>query len=158
MGRSEREPRTTEQAVNAATNNRAPECVGSEAVTQGVRIRVSPRYFPAESAPEENRFVFVYHITVTNEGDERVKLLSRHWVIVDGEGERREVRGEGVVGQTPELEPGGSHEYESYCPLPTHWGTMEGSFQMRRDNGETFDAMIDRFFLVAPQEGAEVKA
>lgn len=122
---------------------------GSESVTRRVRVRVQPAYLPDHSRPSENRFVFGYRIRITNEGDVRIRLLSRHWVIVDGDGTRREIRGEGVVGQQPELAPGAFFEYSSYCPLEHAWGTMEGSYQMIDHLGERFEVRIERFYLVS---------
>lgn len=122
---------------------------GSECVTRSVRVRVHPAFLPDHSHPGENKFVFGYRIRVTNEGDVRVRLLSRHWIIVDGDGTRREVKGDGVVGQQPELAPGAFFEYSSYCPLEHPWGTMEGSYQMVDHLGERFDVRIERFYLVS---------
>lgn len=132
---------------------------GSTATTEGVRVQVSPSFAPEHSAPEpapgENpRFVFVYRIRISNHGDRTVQLLSRRWTIVDADGERHEVAGDGVVGQQPRLEPGRVFEYESFCPLPTPWGTMEGSYRMEvqsgSERGRLFDARIERFYLAAP--------
>lgn len=125
---------------------------GSEIVTEGVRIRTSPRFLDAESSAEERRYVFAYHITITNEGVERVRLHARHWIIVDAEGRRRDVEGEGVVGKQPLLAPGQRFEYSSYCPLETPWGTMEGSFIMQRESGGNFRAAVKRFYLVSQAE------
>jgi ApaG protein len=91
-------------------------------------------------------------VKITNEGEAPIRLISRYWLIVDAQGRSHEVRGEGVVGQQPRIMPGESHEYSSYCPLPTMWGTMEGRYQMRRDDGTTFDATVARFYLVAPRD------
>ena len=93
------------------------------------------------------KFVFGYRITIRNEGDSTVQLLSRHWHIIDADGEQHEVRGEGVIGHTPVLEPGQEFEYTSFCPLETEWGTMEGEYQMMRDDGWMFEAKIGRFIL-----------
>jgi ApaG protein len=91
--------------------------------------------------------VFAYRITIANEGTKRARLLSRHWVIINGDGDREDVQGPGVVGKTPNLAPGDDFEYTSFCPLDTEWGTMEGTFQMQREDGSTFDAVVGRFFL-----------
>jgi len=125
----------------------------SDTVTQGVRVRVGAQFLPEQSSPEDGRFLFAYRVILQNEGTRRAKLLSRHWVIRDAHNEVTEVRGPGVVGEYPDLAPGESFEYVSGCPLPTEWGTMEGSFRMQREDGEQFDAAIGRFFLapnVAP--------
>jgi ApaG protein len=95
--------------------------------------------------------VFAYKIVLVNEGDAPARLLSRHWVILDADGHREDVEGPGVVGETPRLDPGERFEYMSGCPLPTPWGTMEGSYLFERDDGQTFRVKIGRFFLVAPQ-------
>lgn len=134
---------------------------GSVTTTGGVRVEVRPRYVPSHSitdpGPGENpRYVFAYRIRITNESDCRVQLLSRHWVIVDADGERHEVEGDGVVGQQPRLDPGAAFEYESFCPLQTPWGTMEGSFRMKvqsgPENGRFIEVGISRFYLATPME------
>jgi ApaG protein len=122
----------------------------SEAVTEGIRVEVSPEFVTEQSIPAENKFVFAYKVIITNESSGKVKLLSRHWVIINADGDREDVEGPGVVGYTPELEPGESFEYTSFCPLNTNWGTMEGSYHMVKENGEPFDADIARFYLFDP--------
>jgi ApaG protein len=124
---------------------------GSDSVTEGIRVQVLPEYIPEQSNPELNRFVFSYRVVITNEGDRWAKLLSRHWIIINEEGDREEVEGPGVVGYTPELYPGESFEYSSSTPLDTKWGTMEGFYKMMREDGEKFDAKIERFYLVSSQ-------
>jgi ApaG protein len=123
----------------------------SETVTRGVRIRVAPRYVPDQSDPLNGQYLFAYHVTIRNEGEVTVKLLSRHWVITSGEGRVEEVRGPGVVGYQPELKPGEEFQYTSACPLNTPVGTMHGSFQMITDSGESFDALIAPFRLAVPR-------
>jgi ApaG protein len=122
----------------------------SEAVTEGIRVEVYPEFIPEQSIPEESKYVFAYRVVITNESDKWAKLLSRRWIIINADGDREDVEGPGVVGYTPELEPGESFEYTSFCPLNTNWGTMEGSFKMILKNGETFDARIARFYLFDP--------
>ena len=122
----------------------------SEAVTEGIRVGAAAFYLPQESDPDEDRYAFGYTIVISNEGDRPAKLINRHWVIIDAEGERNEVRGPGVVGEQPRLEPGQAFKYQSFCPLKTPWGTMEGSYTMQRDDGETFSATIARFYLRLP--------
>ena len=100
-----------------------------------------------DSAPEQEHFVFAYRISILNEGDDAARLLSRRWTIIDSENRQTLVEGPGVVGETPLLAPGESFEYTSACPLTTSWGTMEGSYQMERDDGTVFDAQVGRFFL-----------
>lgn len=132
---------------------------GSAATTHGVRVEVHPRYLASHSitepAPGESpRFVFSYRVRITNLGEASVCLRSRRWIIVDADGQRHEVIGEGVVGQQPRLDPGMVFEYESFCPLPTPWGTMEGFFSMEFRHGEAEvrieEVRIERFYLAAP--------
>ena len=115
--------------------------------TQGVEVEVIPEYLPEESAPDDNQFIFSYHVTITNQSESIVQLLSRHWIITDGKGAVREVKGDGVVGEQPELAPGEKHSYSSFCPLPTPTGNMRGSFQMTNQAGAKFDVKIPLFFL-----------
>jgi len=103
---------------------------------------------PQESDPGSDRFVFAYKVTMTNEGEHRARLLARHWVILDSNRRREDVRGPGVVGEYPALGPGESYSYISYCPLKTCWGTMEGSYTFEQDDGSRFAVAIGRFFLV----------
>lgn len=124
---------------------------GSDAVTNGIRVQVRPRFIAETSDPVGGRYNFEYHVTITNEGTDRVTLRHRHWRIVDGDGDAHEVEGEGVVGQQPELGPGERFEYQSYAPLMTHWGTMEGAFTFEREDRSAFDAQVGRFFLVGPE-------
>lgn len=124
---------------------------GSEIITEGIRVQVFPDYVPEQSNPELNRFVFSYRIVITNESERWAKLLSRHWIIINAEGDREDIEGPGVVGFTPELFPGESFEYASSTPLDTNWGTMEGSFSMSREDGEKFDAKVGRFYLVSSE-------
>jgi ApaG protein len=125
--------------------------LGSTCVTRGFRVDVSPRYIPEQSDPDAGKFVFAYRIRISNEGQTRAQLLSRHWVIVDADGERHDVQGEGVVGQQPDLAPGQSFEYTSYCPLETPWGTMEGTYTFRAQGGEEFRVNVARFYLAVAE-------
>jgi ApaG protein len=122
----------------------------SEAITRGVRIHVHSQYAPERSDPSQNQWFFLYTITITNDGSDTVQLLTRHWVITDGEGRIEEVRGPGVVGRQPILKPGESFEYTSGCPLQTPFGVMEGTYQMVSEGGERFDAKIAPFTLSEP--------
>lgn len=122
----------------------------SQAVTQGVRVRVKSQYDPTRSRPNQQQWFFLYTIQISNEGSETVQLLSRHWVITDANGKEEEVRGPGVVGEQPVLAPGQSFEYTSGCPLTTPFGTMHGSYQMVTTSGERFDAQIAAFTLSEP--------
>ena len=120
----------------------------SEAVTDGIRVEVKARYAPEHAEP--SRWFFLYTIRVSNERSETVQLLSRHWVIRDATGRVEEVRGPGVVGEQPVIEPGEFYEYTSGCPLPTPFGSMEGSYQLVTENGVEFDAQIAEFMLREP--------
>ena len=120
------------------------------ATTQGVTVRVSVSYLAEQSEPARGRWFWAYHIRLENDGDQTVQLLTRHWIITDGRGARHSVEGEGVVGEQPLIEPGGSFDYVSGCPLATPTGAMQGSYRMIAADGETFDADIPRFPLHAP--------
>ncbi len=122
----------------------------SEAVTRGIRVAVVSEYAPDHSRPTHQEWKFLYTITITNEGRETVQLLSRHWIITDGNGRVEEVQGDGVVGYQPTLAPGQSFRYTSGCPLSTPFGTMEGTYQMTTQAGESFDAKIAAFTLSGP--------
>jgi len=122
----------------------------SEAVTRNVRVHVESEFAPGRSSPAENKWFFLYTIRITNEGVETVTLLSRHWIITDAMGEVREVRGPGVVGKQPVLEPGESFEYTSGCDLSTPFGTMRGTYQMVTSEREDFDIEIPAFTLTEP--------
>lgn len=100
--------------------------------------------------PAEKRWFFSYEIEISNEGAEPVQLMSRHWIITDGDGENEEVRGPGVVGKQPTLQPGETFEYSSACPLNTPFGTMHGTYQMVTRNGDSFDVEIAPFALAEP--------
>ena len=102
----------------------------SEAVTKSIRVKVSAQYDPGRSNPQESQWFFLYTVQITNEGPETVQLISRHWIITDGMGKIEEVRGLGVVGNQPLLEPGQSFQYTSGCPLTTPFGSMHGTYQM----------------------------
>ncbi len=123
----------------------------SEAVTEGVRVSVEARYSPDHSDPRRSEWFFLYTIRLTNEGTETCQLLSRHWIIRNGAGKVEEVRGPGVVGEQPVLEPGDQFEYTSGCPLDTPFGSMEGTYQMVREDGRGFEAEIERFELREPR-------
>ena len=122
----------------------------SETVTRGVRIHVEPQYDPTRSQPKESLWFFLYTVTIRNESQETVQLISRHWVITDETNHVEEVRGPGVVGEQPILAPNESFRYTSGCPLKTPMGTMHGSYQMQTQEGEAFDAEIAPFTLSEP--------
>ncbi|HUH37486.1 MAG TPA: Co2+/Mg2+ efflux protein ApaG [Spongiibacteraceae bacterium] len=117
---------------------------------QPIRIDVHARYLAEQSVPDAQRYAFAYTITITNTGDESVRLLSRHWVITDANNQIKEVRGDGVVGEQPLIPPGHSYEYTSGAILETQVGTMEGSYQMRSASGRAFLAPIAPFILSKP--------
>lgn len=122
----------------------------SEALTGGVRVLVRSQYVAERSRPELGEFFFAYTILIENRSRERVQLISRHWVITDAEGRQEEVRGPGVVGEQPVLDPGESFQYTSACPLRTPFGAMRGTYQMVRGDGSRFDAEIATFRLAQP--------
>ena len=122
----------------------------STAITAGIRVETNPYYVPERSQPDALYF-FAYQITISNVGDQPAQLVSRHWIITDGDGRIEQVRGPGVVGNQPRLEPGQSFEYTSFCPLPTPVGEMQGTYQMVRDDGEKFDAEVAAFTLATPE-------
>ena len=117
--------------------------------TRGVRITVRSFYDEKNSRPGNMLFIYTYTILIENKGKETVQLMNRHWIIRDAFGHVEEVRGAGVVGKQPLLQPGEFFEYSSSCPLRTPSGSMEGSFQMRDSLTQNFDAHIDRFELKA---------
>jgi ApaG protein len=120
------------------------------AVTEGIEVEVVGAYRADRSEPGQQRWLFTYTVTIANQGREPAQLLTRHWIILDGNGHREDVRGDGVVGHQPRLEPGQSFEYTSYCVLKTSHGSMRGSYQLVRDDGRRFDAEIAQFSLVVP--------
>ncbi|MFM9162949.1 MAG: Co2+/Mg2+ efflux protein ApaG [Methylocystis sp.] len=120
------------------------------AITNHIQVTAIPDFMPDRSDPEQGRFFWSYTIEIANLGTQRVQLLSRHWLIIDANGRREEVRGPGVVGEQPLLEPGEIFRYASGCPLCAPSGMMQGSYRMTTDNGETFDVVIPAFSLDRP--------
>lgn len=120
------------------------------AVTRGIEVAVEPFYLDDRSSPDENHFVWAYRVTIDNRSSGFVQLLSRYWRITDGNGKVEEVRGSGVVGEQPELNPGDSYQYTSGCPLTTPSGVMVGRYTMRTEDGEMFDVAIPAFSLDMP--------
>lgn len=116
-----------------------------------IAVEVETQYLDDQSLPEENRYVFAYTITIRNTGSVPAKLLSRHWIITDGNGAVQEVQGAGVVGEQPHLQPGKHFRYTSGTVLDTPVGAMQGSYQMRADDGHEFDADIAVFRLSMPK-------
>ena len=127
-----------------------PPTTTSVALTDGIRVSVTSRYVPEQSAPRLGRYVWSYTIRITNEGTSAARLSSRHWIITDAHGTIEEVRGPGVVGEQPHLPPGQTFQYTSGCMLATVRGTMHGTYQMVRDDGSAFDAEIAKFALELP--------
>lgn len=121
-----------------------------EQVTRSIRVRVRPEYLEAQSAPDEGRYFWSYTVEILNEGSETVQLRSRYWRITDANGRVEEVRGAGVVGQTPVLGPGESFEYTSGCPLKTSSGIMVGTYQMAKNDGAVIEIAIPAFSLDSP--------
>jgi ApaG protein len=122
----------------------------SEAVTNNVRVEVESRYAPELSQPFQGQWVFHYTVRITNEGDETVQLLSRHWIITNAMGYTEEVKGPGVVGEQPVLAPGEAFQYTSRSPLTTSTGLMKGTYQMVTEDGTHFDVEIAPFALHEP--------
>jgi ApaG protein len=122
------------------------------AVTRAIRVQVEPVYLDDQSEPEKGQHVWAYRVRIANEGTETVQLVTRYWHITDGLGRVQEVRGAGVVGEQPVLNPGESYEYTSGTPLPTPSGIMRGTYQMRTPAGERFDIEIPAFSLDSPHE------
>ncbi|HEY7289405.1 MAG TPA: Co2+/Mg2+ efflux protein ApaG [Vicinamibacterales bacterium] len=122
----------------------------SEAVTNNVRVEVESRYAPEWSKPFQGQWVFHYTVRITNEGDDTVQLLSRHWIITDAAGRVEEVKGSGVVGAQPVLGPGEAFQYSHRCPLKTATGVMRGTYQMATSDGDQFDVEIAPFALHEP--------
>lgn len=120
------------------------------ATTRGIRVSVEPRFLDEESAPAESRFFWAYTVEIVNLGTETVQLKARHWHITNGRGDIQEVRGAGVVGEEPVLDPGASFTYTSGCPLNTPDGTMAGTYTMVTASGESFPVEIPLFPLDSP--------
>ncbi len=118
---------------------------------QEITINVTPIYLKEQSDPTANQYVFAYTVHMKNTGNIPARLLTRHWIITDADGDTREVRGPGVVGEHPHLQPGEQYEYTSGAILPTPVGSMMGSYQMQDDNGGLFDAAVPAFTLQAEE-------
>jgi ApaG protein len=122
----------------------------SEAVTRGIRVNVEAQYAPTRSQPSQGQWFFLYTIRITNESEDTVQLVSRHWIISDATDHVEEVKGPGVVGHQPVLAPGESFEYTSGCHLPTPFGVMRGTYQMLTQSGDRFESEIAPFYLQGP--------
>ena len=115
-----------------------------------IQVEVETTYIQDQSAPDDNRYVFAYTITITNQGSIAAQLLNRHWIITDANNKVQEVRGEGVIGEQPYLQPGDSFRYTSAAMIETPVGCMQGEYQMIADDGFEFDAEIPAFNLATP--------
>ena len=120
--------------------------------THLIAVTVTPIYLEEQSEPDENQYIWAYHVQIENQGPQTVQLISRHWKITDSNGCVKEVQGDGVIGEQPVLHPGESFEYTSGTPLPTSSGIMLGSYQMVGEDGESFDITIPAFSLDLPDE------
>ncbi len=119
-------------------------------ITQNVKIEVSPSFIREQSDPQRSFYFFAYKVKITNEGDKRIQLMRRNWIIVDGEGKTEEVEGAGVVGLQPKVEPGQAFEYSSFCPLHTPTGSMRGRYLFIDSAGQEFWVPIPEFILSEP--------
>jgi ApaG protein len=120
------------------------------AITRDIQVTALPDFLPDRSDPDQGRFFWAYTIEIANLGRTPVQLVSRHWIIIDANGRREEVRGPGVIGEQPVLQPGETFRYASGCPLTTPSGMMQGSYRMVTDLGEGFDVEIPAFSLDSP--------
>ena len=126
------------------------------ATTRDIEVTVEPKFLEAESSPENGRYFWAYSIEITNRGEETVRLRSRHWRITDANGKTEEVRGAGVVGKQPVIEPGEKFSYASGCPLSTPSGIMVGTYQMQNEAGDLFSVAIPAFSLDLPDAAKTV--
>ena len=120
------------------------------AVTRDVTVRVAVSFLAEQSAPDQGRWFWSYHVRIENRGSATVQLLARHWRIVDGRGNVHEVRGQGVVGDMPVIGPGDSYDYVSGCPLDTAAGSMSGHYHLVDEAGDPFQVEIPEFTLLSP--------
>jgi len=135
-----------------STSDPAPQGVRtSDCTTRGIRIEVRSEFLAERSSPREEQYLFQYHVRISNVGTETAQLVSREWIITNADGEVERVKGPGVVGEKPVLQPGSAFDYTSFCPLKTPVGTMQGSYQMVTDDGTRFDAIITAFTLAVPR-------
>jgi len=122
-------------------------CAGSRETTREITVTVVPQWWPPDRAPDPQRYCFAYRVVVYNESAQPVTLMTRRWRIVDAEGQEMLVEGDGVIGEQPRIEPGHVFSYTSWCPLDTSWGTMEGSYGMRAEDGTMFDVAVGRLYF-----------
>lgn len=123
-----------------------------QAITRDISVTVEPQYLADRSEPAKRQYFWAYTIEITNQGTTAVQLKRRHWIITDGRGQRHEVKGPGVVGEEPIIEPGESFRYTSGCPLDTPDGFMVGSYDMIGDDGTVFSVAIPAFSLDSPRD------
>ena len=121
------------------------------ATTRGIEVVVEAMYLAEQSDPEQSRYAWAYRVRIANRGRETVQLLRRTWRITDARGRVMNVHGEGVVGEQPVIQPGGSFDYVSGCPLATPTGSMQGSYHVLGADGAAFDVAIPKFALTAPK-------
>ena len=126
------------------------------AITRSIRVTVQPTYLDDQSSPTENHYVWAYHVRIENQGEETVQLRNRYWKITDSQGRVHEVRGAGVVGKKPVLQPGQAFEYTSGTPLGTPSGIMVGSYEMETPAGERFEIAIPAFSLDSPYQARQL--
>jgi len=132
------------QKNSSVENNPAENCP--------IKVSVVSEYLSSASSPETNRFVFAYHVEISNQGDTESKLISRHWIITDAENKEQVVRGEGVIGKQPVIQPGEVYQYSSNAILETPIGFMQGSYSMLAHDGKRFEAPIPAFTLANPSQ------
>jgi len=125
-------------------------------ITNSIKVTVNPVYLEDQSSPTEEHYVWAYQVTIENLGDETVQLHNRTWAITDASGHTQEVRGPGVVGEQPILEPGDSFEYTSGTPLKTPSGLMVGSYEMESEGGTRFDVPVPAFSLDSPHQSVRL--
>ena len=135
---------TTRGKAGAASTD-----ITSDAQTRGIHVMVRSAYVPERSSPPNDQYFFSYRIRIANEGDVTAQLVSREWIITDAHGHVEIVQGDGVVGEQPVLDPGDSFEYQSFCPLATPTGSMQGKYLMVTAEGQQFEARIAPFALAA---------
>jgi len=139
-----------QDTTTSEARGRGQGTYSSDTSTRGIRIQVKSTYLSDRSSPRDSQYLFAYQVRISNTGTETAQLVSREWIITSAEGDVERVKGPGVVGEKPVLQPGGSFEYTSYCPLKTAVGSMQGSYQMVTAEGEKFDAQIAPFTLAIP--------
>ena len=125
----------------------SPQQASYSETTDGIQITVTPEFVPAQSNPAMEQFLFAYHVEIRNAGREQAQLLSRHWIITDGNQQVHEVKGDGVIGEQPVLQPGQAFSYTSACPLTTPTGNMRGTYLMTSGSGRQYRVKIPLFFL-----------